>query len=57
MSDKKEATGSNQKQPLTNEGILNLLNEIYLKVNQGVGSVIAPVEKFAVDYMAKEADP
>ena len=45
------------KSPLTSSGILNVLNEIYIKINQGVGSVIPPVEKFANDYLSKEPDP
>ena len=57
MADAKEVNSPNKKQPLTNEGILKILNEVYLKVNQGVGSVIPPIEKFADDYLAKEPDP
>lgn len=45
------------KLPLTDEGVLEILNEIYFKVNQGVGSTIPPVTKFADDYLSRDADP
>ena len=57
MTDAKEANTPSKKQPLTNEGILKFLNEVYVKVTQGVGGVIPPIEKFAEDYLAKESDP
>ena len=56
MSDVKNGNAQ-KKAPLTNESILKILNEIYLKVNQGVGGVIPPIEKFADDYLVREANP
>lgn len=58
MANKKpDSQNTKEKTPLTNEGILKVLNEIYLKVNQGVGNVIPPIEIFADDYLAKEVNP
>lgn len=57
MSNPDGTENQSTKQPLTNEGILKILNEIYIRVNQGVGNVIPPIEKFADDYLAKDSDP
>lgn len=53
-----EATMTQEKKQmsLTNEGIQQLLNEVYQRINQGVSGVIPPIEKFANDYLEKEAD-
>lgn len=57
LKEMKDKLAIKEKKPLTSEGMLKVLDEIYGRVNHGFGSVIPPIEKFAADYLAKEADP
>lgn len=47
----------NEKARFTSDDMLKLLDSLYLKACRGIKTVSPPIEKFAEDYLKKDADP
>ena len=55
MTAEENTQNNGWKKALTSENVLRVLNEIYMKVNQGAGP-IPSVQKFSEDYLSKEKE-